>query len=121
MKGFQTKKSWRRFFESWPVLIILFGLVLFFALGVADFWSKARDTAHNKAMAEENLQELKKRQEKLSTDIEFIESTEGKEHIFREDFGLAREGEGVIVIIEEKKQEETQEKKGFFRFFEKIF
>jgi len=118
----EKKSMWRAILETWPVLLLLLGLVFFFAFGIADFWSKLKDTKENKVTAETELAELKDRKGKLEADIELMATPEGKERIFREDFGLAKEGEGVIVVLDEENEEGSeQEKNGFFGFFKGIF
>jgi len=123
MRNFQEKKSGRRILESWPFLVILTVIILVFAYGVFDLLNKMQDTKENKNIAETKVNELENRKEKLRIDINNLNTDEGKERVFRENFGLARAGEGLIVIIDdkEKKADEIVEKKGFLSFFKNLF
>lgn len=124
MRNFQQKRGWRNIIESKPVLILLGILILFFAWNVFNFWSKMQETEKNKRIVEDKLTALKQQKEKLESDINSLNTTEGKEKLFRENFGLAKEGEGVIMIIEDKNAPKTQEvtnSSGFFSFLKNLF
>ncbi|OGI63675.1 hypothetical protein A2914_03005 [Candidatus Nomurabacteria bacterium RIFCSPLOWO2_01_FULL_41_21] len=123
MRNFQQKDRFWRILESWPILIILSVLVFLFAFGIINFLGKMRETAHNKRVVEAEVLELETRKEKLQNDIENLRTDEGKEKIFREDYGLAKEGEGVIVVVEEEggKDESQNNKKGFWVFLKNLF
>ncbi|MEK7564336.1 MAG: septum formation initiator family protein [Patescibacteria group bacterium] len=73
-------------------------------------------TKENREIAEEQLAQLKNKKQKLSNDIENLNTEEGKETIFRENFGLAKEGENLIIVLDEKNKEEEKisSKSGFF-------
>jgi len=117
MRNFQGKKNNRKFWHSWPMLLMLFVLLVFFMYGVVTLFGKMIETSKNKKIAEEKLENLEQRKEKLLVDIEELSNDKGKERIFRENYGFALEGEGVIVIVDEKLNdtEEIQPKnKGFF-------
>ncbi|KKR79782.1 MAG: Septum formation initiator [Candidatus Nomurabacteria bacterium GW2011_GWA2_40_9] len=123
MRNFQEKKSGRRILESWPFLVVLTVVILVFAYGVFDLLNKMKDTKENKDIAEAKVNELENRKEKLGEDINNLNTDEGKERVFRENFGLARAGEGLIVIVDDKEKiaDETVEKKGFFSFLKNLF
>ena len=123
MKGFQQKRKLRNILESWPVLIFLGALLLFFIWGVLSFMVKMRTTIENRRIAEHKIEELEKAKEKLSTDIQSLNTEEGKERVFRENFGLAKEGEGLIVVVDDKNAAaaEGANKEGFFSFFKNWF
>jgi cell division protein FtsB len=117
MRNFQGKKTKRRFFHSWFVLFILLVFLVFFIYGVATLFNKMQETSKNKKIAEERLLLLENRKQKLILDIDELNNDKGKERVFREDYGLAREGEGVVVIIDDKNnniEEIEPENKGFF-------
>ena len=93
-------------------------LVLFFAWSVIGFLVKMEATRENRKLIEAKVVQLEEEKEKLSADIEKLKTDEGKEQSIREKFGLAKEGEGQIVIIEDKNKTEEENKKfgGFFSF-----
>ncbi|MFA5778355.1 MAG: septum formation initiator family protein [Candidatus Paceibacterota bacterium] len=119
MRNFQQKSSWRKIAESKPVLIVLGVLILFFAWSVFGFWNKMKETSKNKEMTEDKISALKQQKEKLVLDIESLNTDEGKEKFFRENFGLVKEGEDVIVVVEDKNQSlsPASNSGGFFSFF----
>ena len=88
------------------------------------FWNKMEETAENREIAENKVIDLKNQKEKLISDIESLETEEGKERFFRENFGLVKDGEEVIIVIDEKKQSPLEEKSfssGILSIFKKIF
>ena len=109
--------------QSRPVLVFLGGLLLFFTWGVIGFMGKMQTTRENRKMAENKVAEIRKEKENLSLDIENLKTEDGKERIFRENFGLAKEGEGLIVVVEDKNAEENKgdESGGFLPFFKNLF
>jgi cell division protein FtsB len=104
MKNFQQKRKWRHILESKPILFILCILILFFAWSVFGLIDKMQDTIKNKKIASEKIQELQKEKEKLVSDIDKLKTDKGVEESIREKFGLAKEGEGVVVVVEDKNQ-----------------
>lgn len=127
MANFQDQKNksvFARILESWP-MILLFSFFLFLMIfGVYDLFQNMQDTRKNRILAEDKIQELEERKVNLMTDIENLSTDEGKEKIFRENFGLGKEGEGVIVIVEDQSLaniENEESKSGFFSFFTNLF
>src|SRR3989344_7312865 len=100
MRNFQHKKKRRRIIESPPVLILLAILFLIFAWKMVGFWGKLRATAENRHIAKEKIEELKSEQARLTADISRLGTEEGVEESIREKFGLAKEGEELIVVVE---------------------
>ncbi|KKT19467.1 MAG: hypothetical protein UW02_C0009G0020 [Candidatus Nomurabacteria bacterium GW2011_GWB1_43_7] len=110
--------------QSRPVLALLCVVTLVFAWSVLRFWNKMAETSRNRKMAEDKVAELRKQKEKLSADIDSLSTDEGKEKIFRENFGLAKEGEDVIIVVEDKNPPEPQKTSftsSFFSFFKNLF
>lgn len=122
MRKYQKKTGFKRYMETWPAIITVFGLVIIVGWGVIGLAGGLHQTIKNKNIASANLTELKERQARLEYDIENLETIEGKEKIFRENYGLAKEGEGLIVIVEDKDANKDKEKKkGVFGVFKNIF
>ena len=80
-------------------------------------------TRENRKIAENKVQELELEKEKLSSDIAKLKTEKGIEENIREKFGLAKEGEGMIVIVEDKNPQTEQNdfSEGFFSFFKSWF
>ena len=124
MRNFQKKRVWRNIMQSKPVLILLGVVILVFAWSVLGFWNQMRETGRNKQIVENKVIEMKEQKEKLVSDIESLKTEEGKEKFFRENYGLAKEGENVIVVVEDKTPPapaKTSFSDGFFSFFKNIF
>src|SRR5258708_1811966 len=102
MRSFQQKGVWRNILHSKPVLALLGILLLVFAYGVVGFFGKMRVTVENKNIAEKKVADLEKQKEKLSSDIAKLKTDSGVEESIRDKFGLAKEGEGEIIIVDDK-------------------
>lgn len=124
MRNFQPRKKFKGILHSRPVIILL-GVVFFFSLwSFIGFVGKLGVTRENRNMAENKLAELQQEKERLSSEIVKLETESGIEENIRLKFGLAKEGEGVIVVVEEPELEDEDEepkKRGFFSFFKNLF
>ncbi len=109
--------------QSMPVLALLGILVLFFAWNVFRFMGKMRETAKNKNIVETKITELQQIKEKLNSNIAKLKTDAGLEESIREKFGLAKEGEGMIVVVEDKNMPEVPKNpdSGWFNFFKNWF
>ena len=123
MRNFQEKIGIRHIMQSRLILVFLGVIILVFAWSVIQLVSKAEETAKNKNIAEDKIAELQKGKEKLSSDIAKFQTEKGIEENIREKFGLAKEGENMIVIIEDKNlpEKEEVESNGFFSFLKNWF
>jgi cell division protein FtsB len=122
MNNFQVKK--KKFIHSVPFLLFLFVVLIIFVVGVFSLFSKMQLTNRNKQNAQNKLHELEERKGKLLLDIDSLTTKKGQEKLYRESYGFAMEGEGVVVIVDDqdkKTQENTNESKGFFDNFLNIF
>lgn len=110
--------------QSKPVLIFLGILVLIFAWNVLNFWNKMEDTAKNKKIVENKVATLKQQKENYLSEINNLNTDQGKEKFFRESLGLAKEGEDMIVVVEDKtpiQEPKPSSFSGFFSFFKNLF
>jgi cell division protein FtsB len=80
------------------VALLLIALLL--VRGVWNIYHKERETHAGRAQAEQELADIEKREMALRGEIARLRSPYGVEASLREQFDLAREGEGVIVIVE---------------------
>ncbi|MES3031802.1 MAG: septum formation initiator family protein [Patescibacteria group bacterium] len=123
MRNFQQKRGFRNILHSRPFLV-LFGILIFvFAYGVVGFMSKMQATIEKRKLVENKVIELQKKKETLSANIAKLQTESGVEESIRDKFGLAKEGEGAIIIVEDKNVSEAPPKKlgGFFSFFINLF
>ena len=84
-------------------------LIVFLLFATQATWSvfgKYQETKENKRHAQKELAELKKRESEVKDRIEHLKTREGVEREIREKFGLAKEGEGVIVVVKSPKSEQ---------------
>lgn len=102
MKNFQEKRGWRNIVQSKPFLILFSIVILFFSWNVFVFWNKMQETVKNKNIVEDKITLLKKQKEEISSEINSLNTVEGKEKFFRENLGLVKEGEDVTVVVEDK-------------------
>jgi cell division protein FtsB len=123
MNNFQKKGMWRNVAQSKPVLALLSFTLIIFAWNILIFLNKMEDTNKNKKIAEDKVTALKLQKEKLTADISNLQTEQGKEKILRENFGLAKDGENLIVITEDKNPLAPAKpaSSGFFSFFKNLF
>ena len=124
MRNFQEKRGWRKIVESKPFLILFGIVILIFSWNVFGFWNKMQETVKNKNIVEDRVAILKQQKENISSEINNLNTDQGKEKFFRENLGLAKDGEGVTVVVEEKKLPETQKDASpswFFSFLKNLF
>ena len=123
MKNFQQKSGWGNILQSKPVLILFGFLILVFTFNIVGLWNRMQDTEKNKKIAEDKVITLEKQKEKLSLEINSLKTDQGKEKIFRENFGLAKEGEDVTIVVEDKNPPIVQKpaSTGFFSFLRNLF
>ena len=123
MRNFQQKRGLRNIIHSWPVLAFLGILAVFFAWGVIGFMGKMEVTRENRKIAENKVAELEQEKEKLSSDIAKLNTESGVEESIRLKFGLAKEGENMIVVVEDKNPPIVKKipSSGFFSFLKNWF
>ena len=109
--------------QSRPVLAFLSILVIFFAWGVVRLMGKMQTTIENRKIVENKVAELESEKVKLSADIAKLKTESGIEENIRQKFGLAKEGEDMIIVVEDQNPLEINEKEGggFFSFFTNLF
>ena len=80
-------------------------------------------TRENRKIAENKVAELQNEKIRLSADISKLNTESGIEENIREKFGLAKEGEGLIIVVEDKDKTEAEDESsgGFFSFFKNLF
>ena len=123
MRNLNKKGKWRNIVQSKPVLVLLGVVVLIFAWNVLSFWNKMEDTKNNKKLVEEKVATLRQQKENYLSEINNLKTDKGKEKFFRENLGLAKEGEDMIIVVEDKNQNQNSytSSGGFFSFFKDLF
>ncbi len=116
MKNYGLKG--KNILESKPVLVLLGIIILIFAWTVVRFGFKMAETGRNKELVAEKTTALLAQKENLTADIAKLKTDRGKEEFVRENFGLAKVGEEVIVIVEDNTPAPPHQSRfsGFFSF-----
>lgn len=123
-QGLKKKRIFRSKLYSWPILILLFALVIFLGHGVWNMYAKVRTSEAQLAQAQAELDELKERRKELENKIAYIETETGIEEHLRREFDVAKEGEQVVVILDNGEEVEeviSFEEKGFWERFKEWF
>ncbi|MEK7588797.1 MAG: septum formation initiator family protein [Patescibacteria group bacterium] len=126
MNSYQDKKSdFRKLLESWPSLVFLTLILLFFAVNIILFIGKMVEAKKTQKVAEEKVVELELKKEQLNSEISSLNTEKGKEELIREKFGLAKEGEEMIVVVNKKEEDlklqEGADNKSFRSFWRNLF
>lgn len=119
MRNFQQQqKGWKNIIQSKPFLTLFGIVILIFSWNVFGLWNKMQETRRNKKIIEDKLVALKQQKENISSEINSLNTMEGKEKFFRENLGLAKDGEDMTVVVEEKNLPEAPKSNSpnFFHF-----
>lgn len=110
------KRKIRRIVYSWPVVLVLLGILVLFAMSTWDVFMKYQKSTANVTRLEEDYTTLVEREKKLQERIEYLQSEQGIEEEIRDKFNVAKEGEQVIVIVDPEvaEDEENAEPEGFW-------
>lgn len=87
---------------SWFTVVTLFLIFVFLANGVWKVYKKQQITKDNLDNVATDLEKLKNRESKLSTEINWLKTEGGTESEIRDKYGLVKPGEEVIVIVDKK-------------------
>lgn len=110
--------------QSKPVLILLALVVVLFVWKVIGLSGKLEETYKDKKIEEQKISDLENQETKLTNNINKLSTDEGKEEVIRNNYGLVKSGENVIVIVDDKNQVATPpqpESNGFFSWFKNLF
>lgn len=106
--------------RSKPILMLLGIIIIVFAWSVFGLVGKMQETIKNKKMGEDKVQELQKEKEKLSAEINKLQTEKGIEENIRENYDVVKDGEGMVVVVEDKNLPETQSENKSTNLFSKI-
>jgi len=91
------------------LLMVLLLVTVLLIRGVWNIYQKERETYTNRSQAEQELRELEEREMTLRTEIAHLRSPQGVEESLREQFDVAKAGEGVIVLVDNNPTPEAEE------------
>lgn len=124
MRNFQKSGKLRHIMQSKFFLILLAIVILFSFYNIFNFMGKMEETSKNKEIVQNKIAELEKSKGELNSEINKLKTENGIEENIREKFGLAKEGENMILVIDDKNSVDAQKKTdsgGFFSFFKNLF
>ena len=99
MFNFREKRIFERIVYSKATLGAL-SILFFFALSaVWGVYEKYHEARQNKNAARAELESMAERVRSLESEVALLKTDRGIEKKIREEFGFAKEGEGVILII----------------------
>lgn len=105
---FQKRQRIKRLLYS-PSMLSLLGLLVCVVLfNTWDLYTKERDTHTIRSEKDRELAELKKREAFLDRKLEMLGTPEGVEAEVRTRFGVAREGEQVMILVDQASTSEKE-------------
>ncbi len=100
MRTFEKREDPIRLMRRRLVILALLAFVFVGVRGVWGVYEKERESRTLRAETETQLAKLKIRETDLRRDMAALKSERGIEEVLREEYELAKEGEGVIVIVD---------------------
>ena len=82
------------------IILALAILVVSALWGVWNVYRKERESAVEGVRAQTQLSELQKQQAQLQRDLDSLKSDRGMEAALRNQYGMGKQGEGMVVIVE---------------------
>ena len=76
-------------------------MLLFFIWSMIGLWNKLEETSKSKKIAEDKVTELQQQKATLTSQINDLKTPEGVDAAIRDKYGLAKDGEGEIVIVDD--------------------
>jgi cell division protein FtsB len=120
MRSFQKGGRLKHIMQSKLFLIFLGIVILAFFFNMFSFVNKMEETAKNRKIVEDKITELEKSKEQFNSDIGKLKTEAGVEENIRNKFGLAKDGENMILITDDKSQIETPQKSNLESFWSTI-
>ncbi len=127
MQDFKDKQKRKRTQEiifSIPALFILGVITILMMIAVWNIYVKSKETQENLDRITSVYDELHTRELELGASVNGLETSFGVESEIRDKYGLAREGEEVVVIIDDQAvgvDKKDQEKKSFWQKIKSLF
>lgn len=100
MRTFEKREDPIRLMRRRLIILVLLALVFVGVRGVWGVYKKEQESRALRSETELQLAALKTRESDLRRDMAALKSERGIEEVLREEYELAKEGEGVIVIVD---------------------
>ena len=119
MDRFTTRRNPLRLIGKRLLLILLLALVIVAISGVWKAYLKKQESLSLRKEAEVQLADLSKRKAQLEADITKLNTPRGMEEALREQYGLAKSGENVIIIVDSSAPAPVPETSPVMEWFQK--
>lgn len=119
MRNFQNVKT-ARWFYSFPILIVIFLGIIFLGQSSLKAYSRARGARAVYIEVSGDYEKLALKRTDLEKRLAYLSTPYGLEKELRRQFGLAKDGEGLITIIDRHLQAASDDNGGLGSFFSKM-
>lgn len=102
MRSYREKRQNRALLYSWPVIIILFVLVVLLARSVYSVYQSERLASRKETAALIERDQVLARKKELLAEVEQLETSRGIEEEIRKKFSVAKPGEQVVIVVDER-------------------
>ncbi|MDE2031067.1 MAG: septum formation initiator family protein [Patescibacteria group bacterium] len=93
------KKDKSKFWHSPIMLLLIFCVLVLFIYNVQGLFEKEIETNKNKVAELNKINDLRKREDSLQSDINKLNTTQGVEESIRDKFQVVKPGENMVVIV----------------------
>lgn len=110
-------------YSKWTILLLL-AIIGFAAEATWGVYQKEKTSKANLERTEKELDRLIQREKKLKAEVARLQTDRGIEREIRSKFGVAKEGEQVVIIVEEEQEvhaEQNQERETIWGKILEIF
>ncbi len=121
MASFYSKSDPFKLFVRRLILLCLLLLLIAAGAGVWSAFRKSRESALLNVQAQTELQDLADRQRQLTKEVAKLNTARGKEEALREQYALAAQGEGVIIIVDQKENKPVHATSTFRSWLHRVF
>jgi cell division protein FtsB len=97
---------WKRMAASHVTIAVLAVVVFFLGNATWNVYKRYATTHEKEMLAKESLQAKAARAIELEEEIERLKSEKGKEEEIRTRYGMAKEGERMIVVVDEEDEDD---------------
>lgn len=107
MDNLRDKQKVKRRLYSRTSRVVLFIVLVIFVRATWNIYVKQVESADNVVKAERERDALAAKQAELSAKVQDLETGEGQDQAIREKFGVAKEGETLVMIVRGKESTPT--------------
>lgn len=100
----QRPKTGRRFYSK-AAIVGLAVLIVLLSRPTWKIFEKSRESKENLKKAQTELAQLEVRKRQLASDVAYLRTEHGRDQEIRDKFGVAKNGETMIVIVRDNNNE----------------